>query len=80
MSTFSSPGGRGYVTVRSAYIPTDQRFSVTASEGFGVGFDGLRALGQFLIDTANEIEQAEAPEAPKKKNSKKAEPAPVTEA
>ena len=79
MRNFSAPGGRSFLSFRSQNPNPSQRFVFTLSNGFALGFEGIRELGQWLIAQADEIEASEkepveeAP-APAKKTTRKRTP------
>lgn len=66
--SFTAPGGRAYMTIRSANIDPNRRFAITVSDGFGVGADGLRDLAKQIKAYADKME----PKAKAKASSKTA--------
>ncbi|MCH2199769.1 MAG: hypothetical protein MK081_13400 [Flavobacteriales bacterium] len=59
MKNFSTPGGRDYLSIRSANPNPARRFVVTVSNGFALGIAGLRDLSTWLTEQADEFEKAE---------------------
>lgn len=55
MFTFSAPGGRASLSIRSAYPDPNRRFSITVSDGFGISADGLRDLAKQINAFAKEV-------------------------
>lgn len=63
--SFTAPGGRAYMTIQSANVDPNRRFSVTVSDGFGIGADGLRELAKKIAAYANEVDPKAKPKAKK---------------
>ena len=59
MHNYSSPGGRTYLSFRSANPNPEQRYVFSVSNGFALGTRGIRDLGKWLIAEASKIEKAE---------------------
>lgn len=60
MKNFSTPGGRDYLSIRSANPNPARRFVVTVSNGFALGTEGLRDLATWLKAQADAYDEADA--------------------
>ncbi len=54
MKSFTFPGGRAYLTVRSTRPDPASRYNITVSDGAQIGAAGLIELGKFLIECGKE--------------------------
>lgn len=64
MKTFSSPGGRSYVTVKASRPDPASRYHITISDGFYTGASGLVDLGKWLQQLGKEFAKEEGGDAP----------------
>lgn len=54
--SFTAPGGRAYMTIRSSNIDPNRRYAITVSDGFGIGADGLRDLAKQIKSYADKMD------------------------
>jgi len=61
MFTFDAPGGRSSLSIRPSNPDPNRRYSVTISDGFCIGADGLRDLAKKLKSFADQVDPKSSP-------------------